>query len=128
MGYIGISYRELLRKGKHIVKLYSGIVTASGDSKTLYKWIPPFISRVNLFLKATENSGTATMDVKVVTQHPKVAGHTTDWYDLQAFTQLSATGKEKKSLASGVGDKLAAVWTVTGTGNWTIEVYAELQL
>jgi hypothetical protein len=126
--YVGYSRKEVERAGAVITKLYSGTVSASGDSKSAYKWIPPFISRANLFLKATENSGTATMDVKVVTMHPRVAGHTTDWYDLQAFTQLSATGKEKKSLASGLGDKLAVVWTVTGTGNWTIEVYAELKL
>jgi hypothetical protein len=126
--YIGKTYKEVQRIGGVIVKLYSGTVSATGDSKAAYKWIPPFISRANLFVKATENSGTATMDVKVVTMHPRVPGHITDWYDLQAFTQLSATGKEKKSLANGLGDKLAVVWTVGGTGNWTIEVYAELKL
>lgn len=126
--YIGKTYKEVQRIGGVIVKLYSGTVSATGDSKAAYKWIPPFISRANLFVKATENSGTATMDVKVVTMHPRVSGHITDWYDLQTFTQLSATGKEKKSLASGLGDKLAVVWTVGGTGNWTIEVYAELKL
>ena len=126
--YIGKTYREVQRIGGVVVKLYSGTVTASGDSKTAYKWIPPFISRANFFVKAVENSGTATFDVKVVTMHPRVPGHTTTWYDLQAFTQLSASGNEKKSLANGLGDKLAVVWTVTGTGNWTFNVYAELKL
>ena len=126
--YIGKTYREVQRIGGVVVKLYSGTVTASGDSKTAYKWIPPFISRANFFVKAVENSGTATFDVKVVTMHPRVPGHTTTWYDLQAFTQLSASGNEKKSLANGLGDKLAVVWTVTGDGNWTFDVYAELKL
>jgi len=126
--YIGKTYKEVQRIGGIIVKLYSGTVSASGDSKTAYKWIPPFIGPVNFFLKAVENSGTATMDVKVVAMHPRVPGLTTTWYDLQAFTQLSASGNEKKAVASGLGDKLAVVWTVGGTGNWTIDIYAELKL
>lgn len=126
--YIGKTYKEVQRIGGVIVKLYSGTVDVTGDSKAAYKWIPPFISRANLFVIAVENSGTATMDVKVVTMHPRVPGLTTTWYDLQAFTQLAASGNEKKSLANGLGDKLAVVWTVEGTGNWTISVYAELKL
>src|SRR4030042_6958953 len=126
--YIGKTYKEVQRIGGVIVKLYAGTITATGDSKTAYKWIPPFISRANLFVKAVENSGTATLDVKVVTMHPRVPGLTTTWYDLQAFTQLAASGNEKKSLMGGLGDKLAVDWVVTGTGNWTIDVYAELKL
>jgi hypothetical protein len=111
-----------------IIKLYSGTVSASGDSKSAYKFVPTHIKEANFFLKAVENSGTATMDVKIVAQHPRVTGHTSEWFDLQAFTQLSASGTEKKSLGNGLGDKLAVVWTVTGTGNWTITVYAELKV
>jgi len=123
-----VSYKQMQSKGVFIVKLYEGTVTESGDSKTAYKYIPPFFSRANFFLEATENSGTATLDVKVVSQHPRVSGHTSEWYDLQAFTQLSASGKEKKAISAGLAEKLAVVWTVTGTGNWTFKVYAELKL
>lgn len=126
--YIGKTYKEVQRIGGVIVKLYTGTVSSSSDSKAAYKWIPPFIGKANFFVIAVENSGTATMDVKVVTQHTRVPGLTTTWYDLQAFTQLSASGNEKKSLGYGLGDKLAVVWTVGGTGNWTITVYAELKL
>jgi len=128
--YIGKTYRAVQRIGGVVVKLYSGTVTASGDSKTTYLWIPPFISRANLFIEATENSGDHNLNAKVVTMHPRVPGHSDVWYDLQAFTQLTGTGNEKKSLQGGLGDKLAVVWTLSGgsAGNWTFSVYAELKL
>ena len=128
--YIGKTYREVQRIGGVVVKLYSGTVTASGDSKTAYLWIPPFISRANFFLNVTAASGTSpTLDVSVITMHPRITGHTADWYILQAFTQKTTTGKEKKSIAAGVGDKLAVTWTVGGTTpSFTFNVYAELKL
>ena len=128
--YIGKTYREVQRIGGVVVKLYSGTVTANGDSKTAYTWIPPFISRANFFFNVTAVSGTSpTLDARVLTMHARVPEHTAVWYYLQAFTQKTTTGKEKKSIAVGTGDKLAVAWNVGGTSpSFTFDVYAELKL
>lgn len=75
-----------------------------------------------LRLTAVENSGTSTLDVKV--QHSPT-GATNTWKDVSSFTQLSASGMEDIHLT----DITRVLWscfrvvvTVSGTGNWDIDV------
>ena len=111
------------------IKLFSGTKIESGDSKGAFIDVEEFKGAL-FFLKCTAKSGTSpTLDASVITMHARVPGHTADWYDLQAFTQKTTTGKEKKSIADGAGDKLAVAWNVGGTSpSFTFDVYAELKL
>jgi hypothetical protein len=105
------------------VLLYSGTVTANGDSKSLA--IDTFsFKEANFYLKVTAKSGTSpTLNVSVIVYDP----HTNDWYTLVSFTQKSDVGTELKT-CSLVGKKIAISWTVGGTSpSFTFKVSAHLK-
>lgn len=86
------------------------------------------------YLSATENSGTATVDVKI--QAIDAFGN---YYDLPgaAFAQVSATGTDVITIYPGLAetanetisdvlpDQFRAVVTVGGTGNYDLQLTAE---
>lgn len=81
-------------------------------------------------VSCVEDSGTATLDVAI---QRSVDGGAT-WADIVAFTQLSATGAETKlyadvraASAQMIGDRLRAEFDVTGTGQYTCNVYGAVE-
>jgi len=91
------------------LKMYSGTVTAGGDTKAT-----PLSTRLFkgglFFIKCTAITG-GTLAVKVITYDKA----TDDWYDLVTFTALTATGKEMKVQNADIGSKIALIWTYAGT-------------
>lgn len=71
-------------------------------------------SEATAFLDVTAASGTTpTLDVKFQTKDP-LSGK---WFDItgMAFAQKTAAGTESKSVASGLGTTIRAVYTIAGT-------------
>lgn len=70
------------------------------------------------FLLAVEDSGTASLDMKL--QH---SPNTSTWFDVVSMTQLTASGNEAKAVLSSTTPSLfrwvRAVATITGTGQYT---------
>ena len=89
--------------------LYSGTVTANGDTKTNPIGVRQFKGGL-FFIKCSAITG-GSLAVKVITYDPA----TDDWYDLVDFTAITATGKEMKVQNADIGTRIALVWTYAGT-------------
>jgi len=105
-----------MRFAKRSVQLLNVTLAATTtyDCGSLFK---DFLHLPSIWLEATENSGTATCDVKVIGTQDG-----TNYLDLVAMTQLSATGREVKALPF-LAKTMKITVTIGGTGNWTVKVY-----
>lgn len=100
-------------------KLFSGTVTADGDTKanaTLIKTV--FRKSGIFFIKATGVSGTdPTLDVDIIT-YDRI---TEDWYVIGSFTQITADGKQAMYIPE-VGEKVAIQYAKGGTSTPTFPI------
>lgn len=121
------STNELLRiRGKYIL-LFSGTVTANGNSHSNRKNVMPF-KEGNFFLDVTAKAGTTpTLDVKVVSKDPNPL--TDKWSQLFAFAQKTDVGQEMKTQVGNLGENLSIEYTVGGTTpSFTFTVYAIVKI
>jgi len=100
--------------------MYSGTVTGDGDTKANPIDVHDFKGGAFTIKCAAITGGTLT--VKVMTYDPITAA----WYELAAFTALSAAGQERKVVSADIGTKIALEWTYAGT-TATFQVGANLK-
>ena len=100
--------------------MYSGTVTGNGDTKTNPIDVHDFKGGA-FTIRCTGITGD-TLTVKVMTYDPA----TDAWYELVAFTGLSAIGQERKVVSADIGTKIALEWTYAGT-TATFKVGANLK-
>jgi hypothetical protein len=105
-----------MRFAKRSVQLLN-VTLAATTTYALGTLLDQFLNLPSIWLEATENSGTATCDVKVVGTQDG-----TNYLDLVAMTQLSASGREVKALPL-LAKTMKITVTIGGTGNWTVKVY-----
>ncbi len=71
-------------------------------------------------IDATEDSGTATVDITIQSSNDRVNWFTTG----TTYTQLAATGSETKSIATGVFHRFIRFdMNFTGSGQWDLDMY-----
>jgi hypothetical protein len=82
-------------------------IIANGDSKATPVDVMQF-KEITLFIHCSAIAGTTKqLDVKVMTKDP-ASDH---WYQLAAFTQLTAVGGEMKAVAANLGSQIAIEYT-----------------
>lgn len=106
---------------RETLRLYSGTVTTSGNSRST-----PIISKYGkegvVFLEITAASGVApTLDITIEIQNPK----TKNWHAMSVFTTKTIVGKDIGNVEYGVGEKMAFSYLVGGSNpsfTFTIDV------
>jgi len=100
--------------------MYSGTQTGNGDTKANPIDVHDYKGGA-FTIKCSAITG-GTLTVKVMAYDPI----TDAWYELVAFTGLSATGSERKVVSADIGVKIALEWTYAGT-TVTFKVGASLK-
>jgi hypothetical protein len=120
--------KEIERLRSKKILIFSGTKTETSNTKSTPIDVSQY-KEATFYLEATAKSGTnPTLTVTIVDRHPH-SGSTT-WYTIVTFTQLTDVGSERKVLAANIGSKIAAVFTIGGTGtpSWTFNLYAIVKI
>lgn len=118
-----MNLNELLAIRSINKKLYEGTVaTTAVDTKDSPFQVGPF-KEATFFINCSAFAGT-NLNAKIVTKDP-ISGQ---WHDLVAFTQLTATGKERKAITANLGAEIAVVVTPVGEGNKTLTIGANFKI
>jgi len=108
------------------VKLFSGEVSATGNTHSTPYYVLPF-KEGNFFLNVTAKAGTTpTIDVVVESKDPSAD----KWHTIATFTQIGDTiGSEMKPVAANLGKNIAIKYTLGGSNPvYTFTVYAVLKV
>ena len=98
-------------------------VSANADQTASFNTSALDLAELNKLIatvNATEDSGTATVDIKIQSSPDRVT-----WFDTgTAFTQLTASGTETKSIVTGIFHRFIRYEvTVGGSGQYDVDLY-----
>lgn len=112
----------MYRCGKVVKKLVNAVTVTTSttiDVSDLFNGIQ-FVGQPLFTLVATENSGTATLDIDVNVSQDNGSNYD----EVLSFTQLSASGREVKNPTVGPwGEKVQVEVTLSAAADWTFTLY-----
>ena len=115
--------KELEQMGGKVELLFSGVISATGNSKSVPgpKWVMPF-KEADFYQVCTAKSGTSpTLDTLVIKKFP----YSDNWATIATFAQINDVAAECKNVAANIGENVALSWTLGGsaTPTFTVSIY-----